>query len=173
MKRRTVGVFCFLLFKGPVSAAAVDDPASLDRLHDVITPAPVSWWPPALGWYVVASVGILLLCLAVVRGILRYRANAYRRAALVELNELAGRSDASALVAELLKRVALAAFPRTEVASLSGERWVGWLNETGRGDAFNDEAGRLLSSAAYRSPVSDESGALLEAARRWICRHRC
>ena len=49
----------------------------------------------------------------------RHRRNAYRREALRELEE-ADAADISAI----LKRTALVAFPREQVASLSGAAWM-------------------------------------------------
>ena len=38
------------------------DPTSLERLHDIVLPPPVPWWPPAPGWYwVMGLLGALLL----------------------------------------------------------------------------------------------------------------
>ena len=36
-----------------------ESPTGLDRLHDIVLPPPIPWWPPAPGWYVV--LGVLLL----------------------------------------------------------------------------------------------------------------
>lgn len=38
------------------------DPTSLDRLHDLVLPSSVPWWPPAPGWYGV--LGLLVLAVA-------------------------------------------------------------------------------------------------------------
>jgi hypothetical protein len=167
-----------LLFNASGLAAGAGDPASLDRLHDVIAPAPVRWWPLAPGWHVAIAVLSMVFLALLIRGLSRYRANAYRRAALAELDALAGRPDAPLQAAELLKRVALTAFPRAEVASLSGERWIAWLNQTADDVHFDDKLVRLITEAVYRpaptvpGPTS-ESQDLLVAARQWIRQHRC
>jgi hypothetical protein len=51
---------------------------SLSSLHDIIIPAPVSFWPLALGWY---ALGVLLLVYLFHFSLKlwnHYRANAYR-----------------------------------------------------------------------------------------------
>ena len=91
------------------------DPASLDNLRDIVEPPPIPWWPPAVGWWVLLG---LVVVMAAVVGLLawrKWRAGAYRRAALSELESAHG----MAAIAETLKRTALAAFPRTDVAALS------------------------------------------------------
>ena len=37
------------------------DPGSLDRLHDIVSPPPAPWWPPAPGWYALGLIVLLLL----------------------------------------------------------------------------------------------------------------
>ena len=95
-----------------------NDPASLDRLHDIFVPPPVPWWPPAPGWYLLAVLAVLLLLLLIARQVMRWRADAYRRAAITKLNLLlaggvvaAGAERNLRGVAEILKRTALAAAP--------------------------------------------------------------
>ncbi|MEO0651765.1 MAG: DUF4381 domain-containing protein, partial [Planctomycetota bacterium] len=93
--------------------------ASLARLHDIELPEAVSLWPSAPGWWLVAGA---LGSAAVLAGWVwwdRHRSLAYRRAALRELSELRASGELRALPS-LLKRVALAAHPRHEVAALSG-----------------------------------------------------
>jgi Domain of unknown function (DUF4381) len=48
-----------------------------------------------------------------------------------------------------VKRVALAAFPREAVASLSGEAWLRFLDSSGHTDAFTRGRGQLLPALAY------------------------
>jgi hypothetical protein len=146
------------------------DPGSLDRLHDIAVPDPVPFWPPAPGWWVVTAVGLVLLLVAVVVGIGRWRRNRYRREALAELE----RRTQSADIAELVKRAALAAFPRDRVAALTGDEWLAFLDETGRTDAFTRGAGKSLADAAYRRPTeAGDVRDLVAVVRHWIKHHRC
>ena len=166
---------CCLLFNLQVVAAATNDPASLDRLHDIVTPPPVSWWPPAPGWYVLAFLLVLVLVLVLVKWLQHRRASAYRRAALRELAELE-QANRWREVPALLKRVALSAFPRSEVASLTGESWVAWLSQHGNGIEFGGESARLLSSETYNpdsmKTLPTQPGREATAtARNWIRSH--
>ena len=107
------------------------DPTSLEHLFDLAVPPPVPWWPPAPGWFVVGGVVLGLGFWGAWRAWRRWRAAAYRRAALAEWRQLKAqaadsghREIALRHLPELVKRVALAAFPREAVASLSGETWL-------------------------------------------------
>jgi len=159
---------------------------ALEALADVVLPPPVPWWPQTWAW---AVVGVLLLALLLWfawQAVQRWRANRYRREALAELQQLDVRLDdastrAAALtsLAELLKRTALAAWPRSQVAGLSGAGWVGFL-ESNAG-AARDAAralAPLLDDAQYRGAAAlasvDASTArgYTQAARTWIEKHR-
>src|SRR5262245_4153617 len=107
-----------------------NDPASLERLHDIVLPIPAPWWPAAPAWYLLGGLLALFLCASVWTLIAIWRRNAYRRAGLAELERLESQlnhSDSMPKLAELVKRVALAAYPRERVASLTGNPWLSFL----------------------------------------------
>lgn len=163
-----------LVWPLPVATAADTDPASLDRLADIVTLPPVSWWPPAPAWYVVTGAVLVLAGAAVITAWQRRRANAYRAAALAALERVGRGPSALMRIAEILKRTALAAASRQQVAALSGGRWVRWLNETGNGVAFSEPAKALLAGHLYGSGQPDEKqiDTLLNTARAWIRTHQ-
>ena len=143
-------------------------PTSLDRLHEIVLPPAVSWWPPAPGWYVLLGLLILAAAGLAWRFWQRWRANAYRRAALRELTTL---RDAPA-IAELLRRTALAVAPRTAVVGKTGDAWADWLVAQSA-EAMSPEVRQLLSAGVYGPPVQDrEVSVLRDYAARWISRHR-
>lgn len=157
----------------------------LEQLHDIVAPPRISWWPPAPGWYAVAAALLIGLAWLGYRHWHTYRANRYRRAALEELSSVATRvRDPSsrpaglAALSALLKRVALSAWSREHVASLSGDAWIRFLDESGGKPRFRDAPARLAVDGAYATPMataslseSDVEG-LLKAARGWIVEHR-
>jgi hypothetical protein len=104
----------------------MDEPTSLQNLRDIAEPTPVPWWPPAVGWWILSVVVAAFAVWLAVRAWRRWRANAYRRAALKKLRSATKLVE----IAEILKRAALCAFPRTDVASLSGDAWSDWLRQT-------------------------------------------
>lgn len=142
------------------------------QLYDIHLPPPVSWWPPAPGWWLLL---ILLLVTALTSYWLvrKHRHNRWRRQALAELAQLQEESEES-LVAQLsvlLRRVAISRYPQAEVASLTGEAWLAFLDETlGDGTPFQSGAGRALLAGPYAARVEIDAPALLSLTERWIKR---
>ena len=138
----------------------MNEALSLADLHDIVLPQAPPLWPPAAGFWVLLLVAVVLVFSAwrLYRR-MRHR-NAYRRFGLAELR----RARTVHEVSVILKRVALAAWPREQVASLYGRDWVGFLNAHGRGCRFDE---RL-----WRQPEGAADPALRDEAARWIRRHR-
>lgn len=147
------------------------DPGSLDRLHNIAVPPPVSWWPPAPGWYAVAALALVLVSVLVWQLVAWRIRTRYRRAALAELDTLGGNAPVAA-VAELVKRTALAAFPREQVASLTGDDWLRFLDASGSTVSFAQDAGRALGDAEYAPGPNPATPELLAVVRHWIAHHR-
>lgn len=139
----------------------------IDMLVEVPEPPPVSMLPQTGGWIVLGLLVVALLGWLMWRAARRYRANAYRRAAL---KALASAGDDPTAISEILRRAALAVYPRDAVASLEGEAWLRFLDSTVAGDAFSAGVGKALADGPYRSsPPVAGLGAL---ARRWVHKHR-
>lgn len=148
----------------------------LAGLHPLREPPPVGWWPPAPGWWLLLV--MLLAVLAAVGYYLfrRYRAGAYRRRALAQLERLRetyrGDGDDRAYLAginALLKRVALLAYPDRGIAARSGRQWLDFLNGSCPADRpFPDG----FASAAYlRERPALDLEQLHGCAATWIKRH--
>jgi hypothetical protein len=142
------------------------DPASLGNLRDIVTPPPVPWWPPAPGWWLLLILLGLAVVVAALRGWRRWRANAYRRAALRALRD----ADSVASVAEILKRAALMATLRTRVAPLHGSAWVQWLASTG-GRTVPPAVSQILSSGMYNEAGLANVKELTDFVAQWIRSH--
>ena len=102
------------------------------------------------------------------------RRNRYRREALRTLAVIESQADhrpgkVASQIAALLKRTALAAYPRRRIAKLHGADWARFLCQSANDDAQIVAAANDLAMAAYRPNI--DGAALCEPARRWIQRH--
>jgi hypothetical protein len=156
---------------------------SIMDLRDIVIPDPVGLWPPAPFVWVLLGAGCLGLAVLIWRGVVRWRARAYRREGLARLSQIEGRllarGEAAAALADLsvlLKRVALAAFPRRQVAPLYGENWLAFLDSSCQEVSFKNGPGRLLASAMMAAPdamqiSTDDCIQLVKLTRAWINDH--
>ena len=149
-------------------------PQLLDRMHGLEMPGPVSWMPQTFGWWVLVAWANVMATLGIWRIVAYRRRNRYRREALVLLaaieSHAGGCPQAAGQIAALLKRTALVAYPRKEVASLYGTDWSEFLCQSANHDAQIVAAADTLAMAAYRTDV--DGAALYSPARRWIQVHR-
>jgi hypothetical protein len=157
----------------------MSDQTSLDLLNDIVQPEAVGWFPLAPGWYVVGVLAGLGLLLFGWRLWTRWRRNRYRRLALGELAAIKGSGDPMefARLPGLLKRAALSAWPRQQVAALSGSEWHAFLDGSASTSIFRSGAGSLLDQLSYGAGQEVElTGPELEnawsAADLWLRRHQ-
>jgi hypothetical protein len=143
------------------------DAASLDNLRDLVELAPVSWWPWAAGWWLVIGLSVVTVNFFMIRAWQNWHANAYRRAAL---KELGGATDV-AVIADILKRTALSAYPRNQIASLSGPAWCHWLGESGN-QALSDAVAHCLTEGVYDNADRAGHEELARYAEQWVKNHR-
>lgn len=143
-------------------------------LRDIHTPTP-DFWPPALGWWILAILGLvgtIILSRWLIKRFYRWRR---RYTAMITLNQLLNafhqQQDTRQFAAEismLLRRIALYRFPRDRVAGLSGKNWLTFLDETGGEGQFTHGPGQILTSAPYqRYPDLDKEG-LIKTIQHWI-----
>ena len=150
---------------------------ALKDFVEVTAPGAISWLPQTVGW---RYLGVALLALLAWRAwhwLKRWHHNRYRREALRELaclETLVGDSELVPAVNALLKRSALAVYPRSEVASLTGEAWLAFLVGECEASPFDPTSSQLLVNGSYRPEIVDAASAraLLAACESWITGHR-
>jgi hypothetical protein len=141
----------------------------VDLIDGLVEPAPpeaVPLTPQTWGWAVLGVMAVAAAGWLIWRRLAVHRSNAYRRAALGELASAATATE----VAEILRRTALAAYPRADVASLTGTAWVAFLERSGAED-WPSDAARQICEAPWRDETAPPAPALRTAAERWTRRH--
>ena len=128
-------------------------------LRDLHLPEAVGWWPLAPGWWIVIALAVIALGL-LVRAWWRARARgAARRFALRQLKtiesdfeERKNPVEFGARLSELLRRTMLAYAPRQDVAGLTGDAWLRWLDRDLAKPLFSNGPGRQIVELPYRNP---------------------
>jgi len=150
------------------------DPAQIP-LRDLHLPETIGWWPLAPAWWAVIAVVVIVLLL-LIRAYLRKRARgAARRHAVRQLDRLAVdyRKHRNAVafgieVSELLRRTMLAYASRDEVAGLTGEAWLDWLDRDLDEPLFQKGVGQSLLELPYRDPSSDAASINVDALEKAV-----
>lgn len=129
-------------------------------LRDIHLPDPVSWWPPAPGWWLLAGAVVVAVALALWQ---RHRTRR-TRAALAAIRRIGAALEAGESPAECLRQlsVVLRRFVMStavgedahKVAGLVGRPWLDYLDARGGSGRFRDGPGRLLLDGPY---VPDEA----------------
>jgi hypothetical protein len=154
--------------------------ASIADLKDIPAPPPVAYAPQTAGWWVVGGLIVLGLLLYAFFRWRKWRRNRYRREAQDALdaieraaNDAGTRDEALAALPALVKRTVLSWAPRQEVAPLSGEAWLRYLDRTYARGGFVQGPGRQLDALAYGPGdiSSDELHALITLLHHWIDDH--
>ncbi|MBA6411985.1 DUF4381 domain-containing protein [Parahaliea sp. F7430] len=152
----------------------------LAQLAPLRLPADPHWWPPAPGWWVLA----ILFLVAVLSGLYlllrRHRRRRYRRTAVAQLENCYQSIAANEHLPylnecnRLLKIVALRSFPQRDVAALSGQAWLDFLQQTNPKpdqQAFSKSLNtQLYAKNSAVKPAEIEH--LHRSAKQWILRHR-
>jgi len=160
------------------------EPAELlAQLADIHLPEPVSFWPPAPGWWVLA---VLVLVLGIILGRKYYQYYKQRKTCEFALRELQHAytgytqsqnpaTDPGQLrlayvneVNAVLRRVALWHFPQSNVASLGGNAWVDFIREKGESSKLTDEIADALSKGRFQTHCNVDVDALNDLGRQWI-----
>lgn len=127
-------------------------------LRDIHLPDPIHWWPPALGWWILIS--IILMFLIIFYGIIyRIKGNQLRKISLIMLDSIESdykiHKNVYRLTGELsalLRRVSLAlserrvklALQNENIAGLTGEAWLRFLERDFPNKPFSQGAGKVL-----------------------------
>jgi Domain of unknown function (DUF4381) len=159
-----------------LAEAAADPSDPVAGLIDIPLPASISLWPETWTSRMTVAVAVVVVVVSVAWLLHRRWRRRYRREALAELDRIARAPIESAQLARklavLVRRTALAAFPRQQVAQLTGRAWLDFLDRSYGGTEFSQGVGQSLEVAAYQpSGWQHDWLPLIELIRRWIKVH--
>lgn len=147
---------------------------NLDGLRDIHLPEPVSWWPPAPGWWILLAI-IILAFIFVPKIIRRLKFVPLNKVAETDFSSLVAsyhsHHDASLFIAnlsKLLRQITMSYLGREEVAQLTGEQWISKLNSLTSNNYFTPELEELLTYAPYKKDSYQNLELLISATQNWI-----
>lgn len=138
-------------------------PELLKQLKDVHLPPPISWWPPAPGWYIVFALFILLVC-GVYFWLRKKRLRRQRKQRILQhMQQLQSTSDVAAAMV-LVKQVAISQYPEQPIAELQGKAWIQFLTKDM--DIPTQLQQQMLVAAYQKQP--ENCDALFQCLTKWV-----
>jgi hypothetical protein len=153
-------------------------------LRDIHMPDTVSWWPLAIGWWILLGLLVAIVAITYIYKYLKKRKQ-FSKVALQEFNSVAEQfktqADSQKLIEDLsmlLRRITISAFPDKHVAGMTGGAWLKFLDEVASQSSpqqmptkFDSPLGQCLITGPYQKHVSlgqQEIQQLLALCQQWI-----
>ena len=146
-------------------------------LRDIHLPDSVSWWPLAIGWWLLPLLAILI-SFSIYKFVKYKKQNrkvAYKKLALNEFKNirLQYKNNENSIeliraISALLRRIALSYLPRENIASLTGAQWIEQLNKLCSQNIFTNEIASQLENAPYMPQSNIDNKELLATCETWI-----
>jgi hypothetical protein len=138
----------------------------LADLKDIILPASYETALPAMGWWLLGLLVIVSLVVLMFVSWRYWQLDKPRREAMQTLKQ---HTMNLAELNLLMKRLALSYYPRQQVASLSGQDWLAFLDSTSRKNstAFAKQHS-AWQQALYAAEPADSNQQCIELAEQWI-----
>ncbi len=129
-------------------------------LKDIHTSQAIGWWPPAPGWWLVAVLVpvVIFLLFQLYKRLTRKTAIKTAKKLLTELKQDLSIDNNKKLctLSTLIRRTAISVAPRENVAGLTGQAWLAFLDASVAGSPFSEGIGRYLADAPYRPSLPEE-----------------
>ncbi|TAJ15502.1 DUF4381 domain-containing protein [Marinilabiliaceae bacterium JC017] len=143
----------------------------------LIEPVSIKYSFHTPGWYVLGSVLLLAVLIFIIRYYIRYRRNRYRREALfwMEQMQLSGQSLQVQVTSlnRLLKQVAMHAYGREIVVSLTFDAWYNFLCQSSRQSIFDKGLFKTVQKGLYDAAQlnTETVNIFFTQSRNWIKKH--
>lgn len=139
----------------------------LADLRDIILPTQGEHSLPALGWWLLGGL-VILVIIASIWLFWRYWHNRrFQRIALRQLADLESAEASAQAVNQLLKQTAQSYFARQQVASLSGDKWFEFLNSQTASPIFTTSQIETLQRQFYAQEQTATTEQI-NATRQWL-----
>ena len=147
-------------------------PSNPLAIRDIHLPDPVIWWPPAFGWWLVLLLTITLIILMFwsYKKITRKTAVKSARHLLSQIQMKKNWDDPRKLTAlsALLRRTAISVYPPEQVASLTGQAWLEFLDRPFKEKKFSSIQGQQLINNPYQRTIDSDLKPLFEFSEQWL-----
>jgi len=150
--------------------------ATLEQLPPLVLPEPISFWPPAIGWWLIGLLLILAIA-GLVRALRkRKKSRAVLRAASIGLQKIYAvyidDNNAQQYLynsSQLLRRFCLSRYNNASLNTLSGEIWLAAMDDIVGQRLLNTETGKQLLTI-YQPEAAADIHSLHTLLLRWLAK---
>lgn len=145
-----------------------------DTLRGIHLPDAISWWPPAIGWWILLA--LIIAGFIFVPKAYRYLTfTPYNKVAKIAFDNIVlhydNDKDATNLLIEtskLLRQIAMTCYGRENIAQLTGNDWIQTLNNMSEENHFTDDIKEWLINAPYQKNISIDPKQLISTVHDWL-----
>ncbi|MDO8844722.1 DUF4381 domain-containing protein [Methylicorpusculum sp.] len=143
-------------------------------LKDIHLPDAIGWWPPAMGWWllVILIPLMILLLIKLIRHITRSTAIKSAKRILTEIKQDSTKNELEKLreISILLRRVAVSVAPRENIAGLTGQAWLDFLDQGMKDKPFTQGIGQCLINTPYqnKTSINVDINHLISLCQQWL-----
>jgi hypothetical protein len=143
-------------------------------LRDIHLPDAISWWPPAIGWWLLLVLIPLIIFGAwwLYKRLTRNTAVKSAKWLLITIKDDPNSDDLQKLqqLSTWLRRLAMSLAPDQHNAGLTGKAWLTYLDDGVEGEPFSQGIGQCLSDVQFRqaAPVDLDINALITLCETWL-----
>lgn len=151
----------------------MDGNAILKELRDIHTPDGVALWPLAPSWWLLLVGMVIVLFVWIWWRWLNVRKRSLKaflsKLMLLQL-QYQKTNDMTHFISALsilMRRYVLSLYPRRQVAALTGDEWLAFLDRTGGNGEFSRGIGRILKTGPYTLHAYCDVAQLLDCVKKW------
>lgn len=143
--------------------------SALGQLKDVHLPQEISIFPLAGIWYILMGIVVVITALGLWWILVKNRYKKQKLQAYALLAEIEKKQSGEMLseISILIKRVAILKYPKEKVHTLFGEKWLEFLDKTGKTTNFSRGDGRLLLNV-YQNSKIENPDKLFIVIKQWL-----
>ena len=143
-------------------------------LRDIHLPDAVSWWPPAIGWWLLLA--LIILSIIFIPRLYRYLSyTPLNKVAITSFEQITAvynkNKDSNQLVVDtsrLLRQIAMSYYSREQVAQLTGDKWIDTLNSITTKTIFSDKLKQSIVNAPYQKQAEIDPENLIQCVNEWL-----
>jgi hypothetical protein len=141
----------------------------LQQLKGLHLPTEPSWWPPAIGWWVLAIIVVVLLAWMTTEIVKKFKARRPIREGVSLFRKLCDQLEEEQITEkeflhdtnELLKRILIPGLGQAQYSRLSGQDWLSALDKISGTDHFTNGKGSILGDERFTKDPSINSENLI------------